>query len=227
MPPAGISQPHVSVMKRWRHSSSTPRSGSCTIVPAAWFGHPHDVMLEALAVGDLDVDEHEPNPVALVETALAVHRPSHPADCTRCARARFHADVGYAPAVNRRAMSQAPTEVSEPPAPEPPAPESPVASDRYRARPSSCSWSRSSSRSSSTCTISRPMWFYLDEWDFLANRTGVQPRRSVPRAQRALGDAARARVPRAVVGLRPATATGRTNSSSCCCTSAPRCSCAR
>jgi len=21
-------------------------------------------------------------------------------------------------------------------------------------------------------TISRPMWFYLDEWDFLANRTG-------------------------------------------------------
>ena len=31
--------------------------------------------------------------------------------------------------------------------------------------------SPSSSRSSSTCAISRPMWFYLDEWDFLANRT--------------------------------------------------------
>ena len=31
--PAGISQPQVSVMKRWRHSSRTPRSGSCTIVP--------------------------------------------------------------------------------------------------------------------------------------------------------------------------------------------------
>ena len=74
-------------MKRCRHSSSTPRSGSRTIVPAALVRHPHDVMLEALAVGDLDVDEHEAHPLALVEAPLAVHRPSHAQDCTAAAPA--------------------------------------------------------------------------------------------------------------------------------------------
>ena len=45
--------------------------------------HPHDVVLEAFAAGDLDVDEHEPDPLAVVETALAVHRPPHSRDCRR------------------------------------------------------------------------------------------------------------------------------------------------
>ena len=44
--------------------------------------HADDVMLEALAVGDLDVDEHEAHPLALVEAPLAVHRPSHAQHCT-------------------------------------------------------------------------------------------------------------------------------------------------
>ena len=35
------------------------------------------------------------------------------------------------------------------------------------------------------------MWFFLDEWDFLANRTGCNLARPVRGAQRALGDAAR------------------------------------
>src|SRR5207302_2000985 len=33
--PAGTSQPHLSVMKRWRQISRKPRSGSCTTTPAA------------------------------------------------------------------------------------------------------------------------------------------------------------------------------------------------
>ena len=179
-------------------------------------GNPDDVMLEALAIGDLHVDEREPNPLAVVEISLAVHGPTHPSDCTLCARARFYgASVTRHPRVNRGAMSQAPTEASEPPAPEPPAPESPVASDRY-ARPAFIVFMVAELVALVFyMTISRPMWFYLDEWDFLANRTGGN-----------LGDLFRAHnehwvtipgagVPRDVVARRPATATGRTNSSSC------------
>ena len=179
-------------------------------------GHPHDVMLEALAAGDLDVDEHEPDPLALVETSLAVHRPSHSPDCRRRLRSRGARSSGAValrrPPVNRRAMSQAPTR-SRPNAPAPTdwrrsRPVRPTVADR----PSPCSSLAEFVALVFYMAISRPMWFYLDEWDFLANRTGVQPRRSLPRAQRALGDDPGARVPRAVVGRSGCTATGRTNS---------------
>jgi hypothetical protein len=64
-------------------------------------------------------------------------------------------------------MPQAPTEGSEPPALE-----SPVAPDRY-ARPAFIAFIAAElSALVFYMTLSRPMWFYLDEWDFLANRTG-------------------------------------------------------
>ena len=46
-------------------------------------GHPHDVVLEPFVARDLHVDEHEPDPLTLVDAALAVHRPLHREDC-RC-----------------------------------------------------------------------------------------------------------------------------------------------
>ena len=37
----------------------------------------YDVMLEALAAGDLDVGEGEPHPLAVIERAFPVHDPPH------------------------------------------------------------------------------------------------------------------------------------------------------
>ena len=112
-------------------------------------------------------------------------------------------------------MSQAPTEVAEPPAPEPPAPESPVDPDRY-ARPAFIAFVAAELFALVFyMTISRPMWFYLDEWDFLANRTGGNLDDLFRAAQRALGDHSRARCTAGCGGSSACTATGRTNSSSC------------
>ena len=40
-------------------------------------GETHDVVLEPVLARDLDVDEYEADPVALVDRSLTVHRPAH------------------------------------------------------------------------------------------------------------------------------------------------------
>ena len=77
IPPAGISQPHVSVMNRCRHNSSSPRSGSCTTAPAALCGMRTTWCSNRSLARDLDVDEREADPLALVQRPLTVHRPAH------------------------------------------------------------------------------------------------------------------------------------------------------
>ncbi len=68
-------------------------------------------------------------------------------------------------------MSQAPSRVSDIPADDAPAPESPVASGRT-VRPAFIAFIAAEIGALIFyVNISRPMWFYLDEWDFLANRT--------------------------------------------------------
>ncbi len=37
----------------------------------------HDVVFEALAAGNLDVDQDEANPVAVVQNSLSVYLPAH------------------------------------------------------------------------------------------------------------------------------------------------------
>ena len=137
--------------------------------------HPDDVMLEPLAAGNLHVDERETDPFAVVN------------DCARRARsiacaglyalrpgALYRADQARPP-VNRRAMSQAPeTETPEPAESEraESEPESAAASDKH-ARPAFIAFIGAELVALVFyMSVSRPMWFYLDEWDFLANRTG-------------------------------------------------------
>src|SRR5581483_3360886 len=50
--------------------------------PGGLVGHPHDVVLESLPAGQLDVDEHEPHPFTVVDGPFPVHRPAHPQELT-------------------------------------------------------------------------------------------------------------------------------------------------
>ena len=75
-PPAGISQPQVSVMKRWRQSRRTPRSGSCHDHADRRPRHPYDVVLEARPVGQLDVRQAHGQAIARVDRSLAVNAPA-------------------------------------------------------------------------------------------------------------------------------------------------------
>ena len=76
-PPAGSSQPQLSVMNRCRPQQQHPSRRVVHHGPDRLPGQAHHVVAEAHTARHLDVDQPQPDPVALVQRPLPVHRPPH------------------------------------------------------------------------------------------------------------------------------------------------------
>ena len=125
------------------------------------------MVLEALAVGDLHVDEDERQPLALVEASLTVHRPLHVRRLYALLRSR---------SVDRSGVTEERDPAKRDPAKRDPAKRGPAKRGPAKRDPAERAALITFLAAEAVAfviyvVVSRPMWFYLDEWDFLADRT--------------------------------------------------------